>query len=382
MAAATTRATGSDFCIVGGGIAGLSIAYHLSASSTVILLEREPRLGTQTTGRSAALYSEILTAGPMQALSRQSRPFFVSPPPDFAVTPLHAPIGCVLTARTADLGQLQARAADNGRLQWLDADALRERVPILRVQPDAIVAGLLEPGAFRIDVAALMEGYRRGARARGAEIRSGNELCGLVREGGRWSIDTGDGGRLRADVVVNAAGAWGDAVSALAGAAPLGLMPLRRTIIVFEAPSGLDCRHWPAVGAIDGSYYFLPDSGRLLGSAADEVPSPPCDAQPEELDVALAAQRIEEVTTMSIERIRNRWAGLRTFAPDRLPVAGYDPAVTDFFWFVGQGGFGIQTAPALSDAAAALALAKPLPNACARAGITERALSPARFASG
>jgi D-arginine dehydrogenase len=159
-------------------------------------------------------------------------------------------------------------------------------------------------------------------------------------------------------------------------------MPLRRTIIVFDPPPSLDCRHWPAVGGVDGSYYFLPDAGRLMGSAADEVPSPPCDAQPEEFDVALAAQRIEEVTTLTIERIRHRWAGLRTFAPDRLPVAGYDPAVAGLFWFVGQGGFGIQTAPALAGTAAALAVGQALPDDCLHAGITAQTLSPARFAGG
>jgi D-arginine dehydrogenase len=382
MAAGRVRTPVTEFCIVGGGIAGLSIAYQLSASSSVVLLEREPRLGTQTTGRSAALYSELPMAGTVRGLSRLSRPFFISPPAEFGTMPLHAPLGCILTARAADLGQLEAYAADDGRLQWLDADALRARVPILRVQPDGIVAGLLESGAFRIDVAALVEDYRRGARARGAEIRSGSEVYGLSRAGECWSIDTGAGGPLRADVIVNAAGAWGDAVAALAGAAPLGLMPLRRTIIVFDPPPSLDCRAWPAVGGVDGSYYLLPDAGRLMGSAADEVPSPPCDAQPDELDVALAAQRIEDVTSMTIARIRNRWAGLRTFAPDRLPVVGYDPAVVGFFWFVGQGGFGIQTAPALARAAAALALDQPLPDDCVHAGITGQALSPARFAGG
>jgi len=369
----------TEFCVIGGGIAGLSIAYHLSASSRVVLLERESRLGTHTTGRSAALYTELPVTGPVLELSRLSRAFLISPPAEFTAGALHAPLGCIFTGQATDLGQLESCVAANEHLQPLDAHALQVRVPILRVHPDGIVAGLLDPGAFRIDVAALMEGYRRGARTRGTEIRAGHDLTGLTREGGRWSIDTACGDRFRADVIVNAGGAWGDAVAELAGVAPLGLMPLRRTIIVFEAPSGLDCRHWPAVGAIDGSYYFLPDAGRLMGSAADEVPSPPCDAQPEEFDVALAAQRIENVTSVSIKRIRNRWAGLRTFAPDRLPVAGYDPRVANFFWFVGLGGFGLQTAPALAEAAAALALDRPLPTVCVRAGITEHVLAPGRL---
>lgn len=381
MAATTTSAPVSEFCVIGGGIAGLSIAYQLSASSSVVLLEREPRLGTQSTGRSAALYSELLTTGAVQALTRLSRPFFLSPPTDFAATPLQAPLGCLLTGRAEDIAPLEKRAARDGSLQWLDAEALRLRVPILRVQPDAIVAGLLESGAFRIDVAALTEGYRRGARQRGAEIRGGAEVLRLGREASRWVIDMGAGGQLRAEVIVNAAGAWGDAVAQLAGARPLGLMPLRRTIIGFDPPPDLDIRHWPAVGAADGSYYFLPDAGRLIGSAADEVPSSPCDAQPDEYDIALAAARIEAATTLTIGRIRSRWAGLRTFVPDRLPVVGYDADIAGFFWLVGQGGFGIQTAPALASAAAALALSQPLPADCVRAGITTEGLGPGRLAA-
>lgn len=370
----------AEFCIVGGGMAGVSIAYYLSRSSTVILLEREPRLGSQSTGRSAALYSEIPMMGVVRRLSRLSRSFFVSPPAEFDATLMQPPRGSILTAQAADLAQLQNLASKDGSLQWLDADALRARVPVLRLRPDGIVAGLLEPGAFRIDVAALVEGFRRGAKARGADFRSSSEVCGLRRASGHWSIDLAGGESLHAEVIVNAAGAWGDGVATLAGARPLGLTPLRRTIIVFDPPPNLDCRQWPAVGGADDSYYFLPDAGLLMGSAAGEVPSAPCDAQPDETDIALAAQRVENATTLTIGRIRSRWAGLRTFAPDRAPVSGYDPVVGGFFWLVGQGGAGIQTAPALAEAAAALALGRPLPDQHVRAGITAGVLSPARFA--
>lgn len=381
MGIATAHAGMTEFCIIGGGMAGVSIAYHLSRSSAVILLEREPRLGSHSTGRSAALYSEIPMTDVVRRLSRLSRPFFDLPPAEFDATLMQPPRGSILTAQAADLAQLQDLASENSSLQWLDTDALRARVPILRLGPDAIVAGLLEPAAYRIDVAALLEGFRRGAKARGADIRSNCGVRGLHRAAGCWSIATTAGESLRASVIVNAAGSWGDEIATLAGAAPLGLTPLRRTMIVFDPPPSLDCRLWPAVGGADASYYFLPDAGLLMGSAADEVPSPPCDAQPEPVEIALAAQRIEDVTTLTIKRIRNRWAGLRTFAPDRLPVAGYDPVTAGFFWLVGQGGSGIQTAPALGEAAAALALRQTLPDHFLQAGISAGILSPARFTS-
>jgi len=371
------------FCVIGGGIGGLSAAYELSAAARVTVLEAEPALASHTTGRSAALYSQFYADGVNCALSRLSRAFFLDPPPGFAAHPLQRRIGILFVAGARDTGAIEAalarQAAGIDGLCALDGPAIAARVPVMRIGAGHIHGAVLEPHALRLDVGLLVDGYRRAIRARGGTIRCNARVEALERSGGCWSVTLAGGERLQATAVVNAAGAWGDEVARLAGLAALPLQPLRRTMIVFDPPAGTDAGAWPAIGGISGGYYFLPEAGRLMGSPADETPSTPCDAQAEEYDVALAAHNIEQATTLSIERIHQRWAGLRTFAPDRQPVAGYDPHAPGFFWLVGQGGTGIQTAPALARAAAALALGRPLPPAFEAAGITAAALGPARL---
>jgi D-arginine dehydrogenase len=249
------------------------------------------------------------------------------------------------------------------------------RVPILR--KDVFSCAALEPGACDIDVHALHQGFLRMAKAAGAIVVANAELVSLER-GANWHITT-SAGDFEAEVVVNAAGAWAEELARMAGATPVGLKPLRRTAISIEPPGGLNVSHWPGVFAADESFYFKPDAGNLLASPGDETPSAPCDAQPEELDIAVCVDLIERATTLSISRVVRSWAGLRTFTPDRSPVVGYALECAGFFWLAGQGGYGIQTAPALSEVAASLALGRPIPAHILAEDLTAEALIPARF---
>jgi D-arginine dehydrogenase len=372
-----------EFCVVGGGIAGLSIACHLSAKSGVCVLERESDLAYHTSGRSAAVYSEIYTDGLSGLLSTLSRSFFDAPPAGFTEQPLIETNGCLHTATAEEAGQLRSihasRRNEVDGLELLEPADASARVPIIRTEDGAIRAALWEPLAARLDVAELLAGYRKNTLHNGGDILCGAEVVAIEREQDQWKITLADGRTVLSEKIVNAAGAWGDVIAEMAGVKPIGLSPLRRTMIIFDGPEGEDVREWPAVGGIAGGYYYMSEAGKLMGSSADEVPSAPCDAQPEEYDIALAAYNIESATTLEIKHIHHKWAGLRTFAPDRQPVIGWDPSNPDFFWLVGQGGTGIQTAPALSQLAAGLAMREPIPADLLELGITEQSLGRARL---
>jgi D-arginine dehydrogenase len=325
----------------------------------VVLLEREPMLAHHTTGRSAAQYLEHYGGQLNERLTAASRDFFGHPPEGWASTPLVAPRAALHVGTAADVEALAAEASGGGkRVRAVSGQQARLMCPALRA--DWVAGGVLEPDALDIDVAALHQGFVGHARRHGAQIVVSAGLQRVERAGERWRVFTGDS-HWDADVIVNAAGAWGDEVATLAGARPVGLQPLRRTAFTVEAP--FDAGAWPLVHAIDGSFYFKPESvGQLLCSPADETPSPPCDARPEEIDVARAIEQINAATTLNIHHVRSTWAGLRTFAPDRGPVLGFDDAVDGFVWHVGQGGTGIQTAPAAGRAVASLILDGRLPD--------------------
>jgi D-arginine dehydrogenase len=248
-------------------------------------------------------------------------------------------------------------------------------VPVLKLGGEGITRGLLDPAAARLDGHALMMGYTRGLRAAGGQLVTDAEVLMAERRAGQWHLRTSQGD-YNAPVLVNAAGAWADELARLAGVATLGLTPLRRTIISFQPPSGVDVRGWPLVRSLANEFYFLPEAGHLLASPADETASPPCDAQPEEYDIALAAWRIEEVTTMTVRQVLHQWAGLRTFTADRVPVAGFAADAPGFFWLAGQGGYGLQTAPAMATAAASLITGCTWPDALA---LTPADLAPSRL---
>jgi D-arginine dehydrogenase len=382
MSAATPPDPPFDVAIVGGGIAGAAAAYALAPRHRVLLLERESQCGYHTTGRSAALYIEIYGNETVRALTVAGRAFFHAPPAGFAEHPLLTPRGMMYVAGDAGRAAIEALHAEirdlSDSARVLEAAEVRDRCPVLR--PEVATCGLLDPEAMDIDVHALHQGYLRAARAQGMQLVTDAGVEALARADGLWTLRT-RAGTFRAAHVVNAAGAWADDFARLAGAEPIGLAPLRRTAITFDAPAGSDPAGWHAVVDIDETWYFKPEAGRLMGSPADETPSPPCDAQPEELDVAVCVERIEQASTMTIRRLVSRWAGLRSFAPDRTLVIGPDPRVEGFFWCAGQGGYGMQTAPGTVLAIAGLFDDGELPPALRALGVTPEALSPARFAS-
>ena len=369
-----------DFLVVGAGMAGASAAYWLAERGRVVVVEQEDVAGYHTTGRSAAMYMESYGGPLTRGLAVASRDFFDEPPSGFAASPLLSPRPVLYVGRTDQTGALDRFYDGNRRrvptLARLDAgEALGKGVPL---REDYVGGAVLEPAAEEIDVAALHQGYLRGLRARGGTLVTEAQVTALARDGGLWRAETA-AGAYAAPVLIDAAGAWCDAVAALAGVAPIGLQPKRRTAFIFDGPAEGGVGDWPMVHDIEDSFYLKPDAGRILGSPADESPSEPCDAYPEELDIAIGADRIMQATTLEIRHIRNKWAGLRSFVHDREPVAGFDDGAEGFFWLAGQGGSGIMTAPALGAAAAALAAGEPLPEAIAARGITAAALGPHRL---
>jgi D-arginine dehydrogenase len=369
-----------DVCIIGGGMAGASVAFHLAPHARVSVLEREPHLAYHSTGRSAALYAPNYCSELVCRLTLAGRSFLDAPPTGFASVPLLHERGFLLIGKHAQLPaceQYEAEALAAGlETRRLTPQAARELVPVLRA--DGYDWTLLDPSAWDLDVDALLQGFLRGARAHGTTVHTSQEAAVIARDGAAWRV-SGPGYDLRADIVVNAAGAWADEISRRAGIAPLDLIPHRRTAFIFDPPENAVVAHWPMVTDAEGQFYFKPDAGRLLGSLSEEVPSPAIDAQPEDLDVAVAVDRIEQVIDYSITRVRRSWAGLRVFAPDREPVSGFEPGEAGYYWHAGLGGFGIQTAPALGAFAAATILGRGPPAALLALDVAPAKLQVQRF---
>jgi D-arginine dehydrogenase len=329
--------------VIGAGMAGATAAAHLSAIRRVALLEAEESAGYHTTGRSAAIWIRNYGSPDARILTAASRGFFDAPPPGFAEAPLiHARdvVHLAPPGQVEHLRQMMAAAPD---MRPLDLEALRARVPALRPGYAALAA--VEPDCFNMDVAALHQGYLRQAVARGGVLALRHRAGRIRRQDGLWHAEASNGAVFAAPVLVDAAGAWGDEVAALAGVHILGLQPKRRTACIID-PGAQDCADWPLLGDVDHTWYVRPEARRkLMVSPADETDSAPLDAQPEELDVAIAIDRMQQALDIPVGRIEHKWAGLRSFTPDRgLAIGrGSEPG---FFWMVGQGGYGIQTAPA------------------------------------
>ncbi|NNU42646.1 NAD(P)/FAD-dependent oxidoreductase [Ramlibacter montanisoli] len=370
----------ADFVIVGGGIAGASVGYFLAPHARVVVVEREAQPGYHSTGRSAALFLESYGTPQVRALTRASRAFLDAPPPGFSEHPVLGPRGCLLVAAPGQEELLQEhwellRAMTPHARRLTAAEAL-DLVPVLR--RDRLIGAVLEPEANDMDVHAIHQGYLRGLRRAGGAVVCDAEVTGLARKDGAWEVAT-PAGTWRAPIVINAAGAWCDVVAALAGVPTIGLQPRRRSAFTFAPPAGVDTRHWPCLISADETWYVKQDAGMLLGSPANADPVEPQDVQPEELDIALAIDRIQQMTTLEIRRPARTWAGLRSFVADGDLVGGFDPAAPGFFWLAAQGGYGIQTSPAMGEACAALARGLPLPQQIAEFGLTEAMLSPARL---
>ena len=372
----------ADFIIIGGGIAGASTGYWLSQRARVIVLERESHPAYHSTGRSAALYTAAYGTPQVRALTQASREFFDTPPDGFCEHPLLMPRGEMtvdFTGNPTELNQQYLSAkATVPQMQWLSADEACARVPVLR--RERVHGAIYDPTASDIDTDALHQGYLRGIRRHQGSVHTDCEVTGLQREdNGQWRVDT-PGQTFTAPIVINAAGAWADRIGALGGAKPLGLQPKRRAAFIFAGPEGVDIHHWPMLVSLDESFYMKPDAGMFLGSPANADPVDPHDVQPEELDIAMGIYQIEEATTLTIRRPTRTWAGLRSFVQDGDLVSGFDPHVPGLFWVAAQGGYGIQTSPAMGQASAALVRGEPLPPSLQLFGLSAASLSPARLA--
>ncbi|MCJ2182333.1 FAD-binding oxidoreductase [Novosphingobium sp. 1949] len=361
-----------DIVVVGSGMAGASLAAAIGARAKVLLIEAEEAPGYHATGRSAAFWVESYGGPGVQPLTAAAGPAL------HALGVLHPRVGLTI-GRAGQEAQVRAFAetfrAIDVAVDLLEREGIERCVPGLK---PAWTCAASEPTTCDIDVARLHQHYLAQARQAGAQQWNRAALRGARRDGtgpdAGWRLELADGRVVTCAVLVNAAGAWADPVARMAGAGAIGIVPLRRSIaqlaMVHPVPDDL-----PLVLDIDGTFYFKPENGRLWLSPHDETPSAPCDAAPEEIDIALAIDRFQQVVDWPIERVEHRWAGLRSFAPDRLPVYGFDPQVAGFFWCAGQGGFGIQTAPAAADLAARLLLGD------APGAVDPQAYAPTRFAA-
>lgn len=371
-----------DFLVLGAGIAGAAAGYFLAEHGRVTVLERESMPGYHSTGRSAALYTETYGNAAIRGLTVASGAFFRAPPAGFAEGPLLRPRGLLMVAPAHDHERFVREVADATRF----APRLRvvERREALTLCPALrktwLAHAFLEPDAMDMDVNAIHQGFLRGMRTKGGSVVTNAGAHRIERRDGAWQVDTA-AGTFRAPVLVNAAGAWADEVAILAGVPPIGLVPKRRTAIIITAVQPISPA-WPMVGDVAETFYFRPESGKLLVSPADETPLPPQDVQPDEIDIAIAAERIAAATHLDIQRIERKWAGLRTFAPDKTLVIGPEPTTPEFLWMAGQGGYGIQTSAAAGLALAAFATGCALPAAFADLGLRAADLLPDRLRLG
>ncbi len=345
-----------------------------------MLLEREEQPGYHSTGRSAALFMESYGPPQVRALTLASRAFFERPPAGFSDHPLLSPRGALIVAAPDQAARLEEHwdvlRAISPTAKRLNGEQARALVPVLRA--DRVLGAVHEPDAADMDVHAIHQGYLRGMRKAGGQLVCSSEVSAITRSGGRWQVQCGIT-VYEAPIVINAAGAWADALARMAGVTPLGIEPRRRSAFIFAPPAGMDCTSWPMTVGATEDWYFKPDAGLLLGSPANADPVEAHDVQPEELDIALAIHRIQENTTLTIRRPTRTWAGLRSFSPDGDLVCGYDDQAPGFFWVAGQGGYGIQTSPAIGEIGAALVRGLDVPAYAASFGLTMQMLGPGRL---
>ena len=368
----------SDFIIVGAGIGGTSAAYWLAKRYSVTVLEKETQPGYHTTGRSVAMYTEAYGPRVIRSLAKASYEFLTNPPGDFSSQALSNRSGFMFIARRDQAESLE-RALEEAQtlspqIHPVSKSKAIDMVPMLR--RDYVASAFLDPSTLTLDVDAIHQGYIRGLKRQGSAVHCNAEVCDPNWNGQKWSIQTAHE-TFTAPVVINAAGAWADEVGTQFGARPIGLQPKQRTVIAFAAPQQITARDtWPFVFDTDEQFYFKLDAGVVLGSPADETPVPAQDAQPREIDVAITVDRIERATTVKIQRIIRKWAGLRSFVGDGVPVVGFDREVPGFFWCAGQGGYGIETSWAMGEVTAALAAGEGIPQHIRDAGVEDNDLAP------
>jgi D-arginine dehydrogenase len=335
----------TDIIVIGAGIAGASAAAEMADGARVLLLEMEPQPGYHATARSAAFFAAAYGKKVIRDITGCCENFFLNPPDGFSEAPLIRLRDCMFFGREDQAEQMNAMRADNPRLQFVDAAEVHRRCPVLK--EDYLHGAMWDRMGGDLDVDALLQGFLRLFRRRGGLLKTQHEVTGLSHSGGRWRVAAGPE-TFSAPVVVNAAGAWADRVAVMAGLAPLGIRPLLRSALLIDPPPGMSVDDWPMMIDADEDFYFKPDAGQIMISPADETPTEPCDAQPDDFEIAVAVDRFERASGMDIRKVNHAWAGLRTFAPDRVFVAGADPRAGGFHWLAGQGGYGVQSAPAMA----------------------------------
>lgn len=369
-----------DIVIIGAGISGAAAGYALASSRKVLLLEGESQPGYHSTGRSAAVYEPNFGNATVRAFNIASAAFLTSPPAGFADGPLVTPRGeltiCDADRRPALDALLALDGLGGNRVREIALEEAAAMIPVVNLE--GVRWAAYEPGVMDMDVHAIHRGFLKGFAALGGRLLCDAPVRRIERRAGLWHVEAG-GEKIAAPLIVNAAGAWADAVAALAGLPPLGLEPRRRTAVILPPPDGLDVRAWPVLGVAGEEAYINSHSGKLLASPGDATPVEPQDVQPEEMDVALLVDWIERRTTLRVRRIERKWAGLRTFAPDKAPVAGEDPAGPGFWWLAGQGGYGIMMSESLGRTLASLMLDGRLPADVAALGVATAAIAPGRL---
>ena len=369
----------ADILVIGAGIGGASAAALLAKDASVILLERESQPGYHSTGRSAALFTATYGNHVVRMLTRASREYFASNAEGLAEHPLLSPRGLLhfaLRGQQPILDLLWSEVSPRApELVRLDAKSMLELIPVLR--EEQIEGAIHEPCAMDIDVHGLHTSYLRRLRRDGGKLVV-NAPVESIERGSVWTVKT-PAGDFAAPIVINAAGAWADEIASLAHLPPIGLVPKRRTAVLVAPPADVDIRAWPLTINVGEDFYFKPDAGKIFITPGDETPSPPCDSQPEDIDVAVAVDRFEQMTSIVVKRVEHRWAGLRCFVPDRTPVVGFDPLADGFFWLAGQGGYGIHAAHALARCTQTLLRERRMPEEVASLGIDAATLSPARL---
>lgn len=368
-----------DVAIIGAGLIGASAACSLSECCETVLIEQEAQPGYHSSGRSAAVLIPSYGGPITRALTAASIGALSHPPSSFSQHPLTSPRGAIFLATENQLSLLDRwNPTGMSSAQNLSAAEAVKYVPILK--PERIAAALLLPDVQDIDAAALLQSYLKAFKTCGGTLLLNSTVEAIRYVDGMWYIQT-TSGAVHSKIVLNAAGAWADNIADLAGVERRGLTPMRRTMAVISAPSGLDVRHWPLVGDAAETFYFKPEGARLVVSPADHSPIVAQDVQPDELDVAIAVDRLEAATNLKVRRVEHQWAGLRTRTPDDEPIIGFDLTAPAFVWAAGFAGFGVQTSPAAGRCCAALICDKSLPSELSKHGVDLKQLSPLRLTS-
>tara|TARA_Y100001970_G_scaffold291556_1_gene429155 strand:- start:22499 stop:23629 length:1131 start_codon:yes stop_codon:yes gene_type:complete len=370
----------ADFLIIGSGMAGMSAAYRLSKHGKVIVLEKESLLGYHTTGRSAAFFTENYGNKIIRSITKASRYFLENPPSCFKNGQLMTQYGGSLFIANKNQSKYIDKELDyaksvSANVFEIDKKEVQNMVPAIK--ENYIDRALHEPDSKVMDVDLIHQGFARGLKNNNGEILFNSEVINISKNNNIWFVKTRNN-EFKAPIIINAAGAWCDEIAILANIKPLNLSPKRRTVIIFEDSSNLNTAKWPVVIDIEDNFYFKAEAGKILASPADETDSPPCDSQPEEIDIAITIDRIENATNFKIKNIDHKWAGLRSFFPDRTPVVGEDSNMSGFFWLAGQGGYGIQTSPGISKIIECLITGIKWPDYLSNNLITPETLSPKR----